>query len=227
MSAGGQRVWQWARTRVMAVSCLLACLLPAGEFVGLAPCLQAEGAAAAVTAEQLKAAFFVNVVAYCEWPEASFKDAESPLVIGVYGADPFGNALEVLTRKKSSGGRRIEWRKVQSDDDALQCHAVYFPTVTGMPEATDPKGILARCRAKSVLTVGDGEPFLAAGGIVGLQPQPVAAGRSATLGLLIDRARVEEAKLRMSSKLLDLARRSVRPNSRLTDDGATATARNP
>ncbi len=178
-------------------------------------------APASFTGEQLKAAFFVNVVVFCEWPAERFSDATAPLLIGVYGTDPFGPALEFLAKKKLAGMRKIEVRKITSNEEALQCHALFFPAETNPAAAEKLAVFLNQCTAAGILTVGDGSGFLKSGGMVGLRLDPNAVERgAASLSLQIDRARAEQAKLRLSAKLLDLARKGNKPSERSANHDA-------
>src|SRR5438093_1310750 len=45
---------------------------------------------------QVKAAFLYKFVGYVEWPPQVFARADSPLVIGVVGADALADALEQM-----------------------------------------------------------------------------------------------------------------------------------
>jgi hypothetical protein len=42
---------------------------------------------------QVKAAYLFNFLKFVEWPEEAFTDPLAPIVIGIAGDDPFGNAL--------------------------------------------------------------------------------------------------------------------------------------
>jgi len=188
--------------------------------LGLTPAGAAE-APASITGEQLKAAFFVNVVVFCEWPAERFSDATAPLLIGVYGTDPFGPALEFLAKKKLAGMRKIEVRKITRDEEALRCHALFFPAETNPAAGEKLAVFLNQCTAAGILTVGDASGFLKTGGMVGLRLDPNAVERNAaSLSLQIDRARAEQAKLRLSAKLLDLARKGSKPSERSANQDA-------
>ena len=69
--------------RLFTLACLLAGLSSTGA------------AEEAPTKEyQVKAAFLYNFTKFVEWPEQSFAGTNSPLLIGVFGKDPFGGELQ-------------------------------------------------------------------------------------------------------------------------------------
>src|ERR1700744_2916631 len=47
---------------------------------------------------QLKAAFLYNFAQFTDWPENAFADTNAPIVIGIFGSDPFGPALPETIR---------------------------------------------------------------------------------------------------------------------------------
>ncbi|HKR58091.1 MAG TPA: YfiR family protein, partial [Pyrinomonadaceae bacterium] len=43
---------------------------------------------------QIKAAYLYNFAKLVEWPADAFKDANTPIVLGLVGAEPFGDILD-------------------------------------------------------------------------------------------------------------------------------------
>src|SRR4051812_28059903 len=82
--------------------CRLALLALAGVML---PIVSAQPAA---RESQIKAVFLYNFVRFVDWPPSAFPDAQSPLVIGVLGEDPFGTALDDAIRGESVNGRPLE-----------------------------------------------------------------------------------------------------------------------
>jgi hypothetical protein len=60
----------------------------------------------AVSEYQVKAAYVFNFLKFVEYPTDSFADPLAPLIIGVLGDDPFGNALPQVVIGKTVGGAR-------------------------------------------------------------------------------------------------------------------------
>ena len=70
---------------------------------------------------KVEAAFIFNFLKFVEWSENVFETPQSPYIIGVFGKDPFGSALEGTLR---------------NDLDALDAFAACFPagTLSGAPK---------------------------------------------------------------------------------------------
>jgi hypothetical protein len=48
---------------------------------------------------RIKAVFLVQFAKYVEWPAATFAGDDDPLVIGILGHDPFGQALDSVAAR--------------------------------------------------------------------------------------------------------------------------------
>lgn len=144
---------------------------------------------------EVKAAFLYNFTKFVEWPAEAFKDAQSPLAICVFGKDPFGEALDLLTGK-TTGNRKIVIKRLTRLEDVEHCHLLFIC----ISERERLPDILKTVEARKVLTVGDMMGFTEAGGAVNL----VTSGNKITIEINADAA--EKASLKISSKLLKLAR---------------------
>src|ERR1041385_7150817 len=60
---------------------------------------------ASFTEYQVKALFLLNFTKYVDWPNTVFADAKTPITIGVYGENKFGDDLEKAVSGKSVNGR--------------------------------------------------------------------------------------------------------------------------
>lgn len=110
----------------------------------------------------LKAGFLINFGQFTTWPRGSFPSDKSPFVIGIIGPDPFGEILDAVVRGVNVGGRPIEIRRISSSEDVRGCHLLFV----GALQPRDLRRIVESASALPVLTVGDGDAFLAAGGMV-------------------------------------------------------------
>jgi hypothetical protein len=77
---------------------------------------------------QLKAAFIYNFAKFVQWPAQSFTAADSPIIIGVYGSNPFGNELLNTVKGRKINGRGIQVRSVNSAAAARQTHLLFVST---------------------------------------------------------------------------------------------------
>ena len=143
---------------------------------------------------QVKAAFLYNFARFVEWPPDK-PAGEGAFVIGVFAPDATSRALEATVQGKSVGGRTIQVRPVKSQDEAAQCHMLFFGSET--PERLRP--MLKAVRGSAILTVGDSEAFAREGGIVHFVMQ------DHHVRFAVNTDAAERAGLKISSKLLQLA----------------------
>ena len=145
---------------------------------------------------RLKAAFLLSFPRFVEWPERSLGRGE-PLIVAVYGQDPFGNALARAAGSKVVDDHPLMIHRTTSVELLRSCHIVFVAGV----DAKRLQHALEVLEGAPVLTVGEGEEFLQAGGIIGL----VLEERKVRFEINAGAAR--SAGLRISSSLLALARR--------------------
>src|SRR5436309_3946251 len=168
---------------------------------------------------ETKAGYLLNFVEFVEWPSAAFAGPTSPLVIGVMGKDPFGGELNKL-QGKTVNGRTLEIKRFkgalefrgeetpgrrQADLPAKQakklaemktCHILFITASEKnfLPQTLKP------FRGASILTVGETDSFAREGGIITF------VDSENNVQLEINLAAAEQARLKISSKLLSLAK---------------------
>ncbi len=109
----------------------------------------------------VKAGFLARFVQYTVWPEGVFSDPKSPIVIGVLGADPFGEVL-AQTARDETAGRPLQVRHVTTIEEAETCQLVFISKAESEHEA-DWLAALAR---RPILTVGESGHTIDRGGIL-------------------------------------------------------------
>lgn len=147
-------------------------------------------------AVEVKAVFLLNFTKFVEWPPTAFPTPESPIVIGVLGADPFGAALDRAVAGETVNGRPVEIKRFKTLGELAPCHILF---IAASHEERVPE-ILFRLGRSGTLTVADLDGFAARGGAVQFRTE---AGR---LRFEISRDAADRAGLRVSSRLLGLAR---------------------
>jgi hypothetical protein len=143
----------------------------------------------------VKAAFLYNFAKFVEWPADAFTGPASPIVLFVYGVDPFGDALKSL-KGKTANGRPIVVRYAANLGELERCHLLF---VSASSMALLPK-ILQATKSWSVLTVGDVDGFARDGGTINL----VNEGQRVVIEINTEAA--QRSRLKISSKLLALAK---------------------
>ncbi len=138
----------------------------------------------------VKVALVYNLTKYVEWPQSN-----NALVIGFVGEGSMGEVLQKVLEGKSSESRVIHVVLFPNDEELKKCNILYIA------EASPKKvrAALDKARSNNILTVGEKEAFMHQGGMVGL----LTTGEQVQIQINLEAAR--EAKLKISSRLLDLA----------------------
>lgn len=138
---------------------IISLLLFAGLLLGASrSCLAAD----AVTKEyRLKAAFIYNFAKFVEWPRGNFANDSSPIVIGVLGANPFGDELGKTVHGRKISGRTIVIKAVSN---AAAANGIDMLFVSGREVANFAR--LERSLGSGVLTVGESPQFARLGGMI-------------------------------------------------------------
>ena len=157
-----------------------------------APCVAHQSATE--LERKIVAGFLFNFARFVEWP-----DGEGVLRLTIVDDDGLAEVLGEAVQGQSIRGHRIEVESVQWPTDAgeraaigAESHLVYLHDIPA-EQATE------LLRRNGVLTVGDGEPFVDAGGVLALWQ------RDNKLRFFVNVDALERSGLSMSSKLLKLA----------------------
>lgn len=145
----------------------------------------------------IKAAYLYNFARYVTWPDGAFQGLDAPLVIGVLGEDPFGDALETIAQTKKIDSRAIVVRRYASLSEYEPCHVLFV--VWNVGEETQDKA-LKELAGRGVLLVGETPTFTQRGGVIGFFVE------ENKIRFEINPAAAQRERLKISSKLLSLAR---------------------
>jgi hypothetical protein len=145
---------------------------------------------------QVKAAFLLSFATFTEWPVTAFESASSPVRICVVGDDPFEGSLVRTVEGESVAGHPLAVTAVGQNDDVSRCHLVF------VSRSADAHGIaINRGSAESpVLIVGESDALWRNGAIIRFA---IDQGR---VRFDVNRTAAEQSGLRLSSKLLRIAR---------------------
>jgi YfiR/HmsC-like len=145
---------------------------------------------------QIKAAFLFHFAQFVEWPAEAFLDANSPFTYCTVGDDPFRGALDQSLRAKVIGVRGVRVRHLKEVDAMQDCQVLFI----GAAENRQTSSILANVKGNAVLTVGESQYFAEDGGMIEFFME------GNKIRFEINLAAVNTAKLKMSARLLTLAK---------------------
>jgi hypothetical protein len=180
----------------------LGLILFAAFVAGIPASFAAESMSAAdraVTEYEVKAAYVFYFAKFVDWPPAAFPSKNAPITIGIIGDDEFGNLLASIVKDKTIQEHAIQIRLLKWPADLHTCHMVFV----GVSEQKRFRQIAESLKDRPVLTITETEDSSQAKGIMNLF---VEGGK---VQFEIHIAEAEKARLRISSKLLRLARGTV------------------
>ncbi len=163
---------------------------------------------------QVKAAFLYNFIKFVDWPGEDTADSNEPIIIGVVGKDPFGDAFEnkqikgrevVVKQFERLGELEKSGEKDKNDELQKQIEAIRKCQLLFICRSEKARfgEIIDLVKGYSVLTVGDAEGFLDSKGIIEFVME------EKKVRFEINVAAAKSAKLKVRSQLLRLAKRIV------------------
>jgi hypothetical protein len=154
---------------------------------------------------KVKAAFIYNFLKFVEWPEDASPELSTPITIGIVGEDKFGTAFNEITSRKVKDRSIVikRFADITSDDTKAalaKCHLVFISA----SQSQHGKEITRLLVKQPVLTVGESDRFLEAGGDVNFIMQ------EGKVCFEINADNVEASNLKIASQLLRLAKRVIK-----------------
>jgi len=155
---------------------------------------------------ELKAIFFYNFLHFVYWPnQKEEQNAASQLDILILGSSPALSASLAALQKQlqetgKSGIKVTQVATYNSTIDLKSCDLLYISPA----EMKNLQAILAKIGNSPVLTVGDTEGFLEAGGMINML-----VSEGARVRWEINQTPLEQAGIKLSAKLLQIAVRVI------------------
>jgi hypothetical protein len=168
-------------------------------LVCLANTRSVTGQAGASNEYQVKAAFLFHFAQFVEWPPETFKDASTPLTYCTIGDDPFHGALDLSLSGKTIGARPTRVQHFKQPQEIHGCQILFI----GAGEKKRLGAAMANVKNNPVLTVGETDHFIEEGGMIGFFVE------EDKIRFEINLEAAELAKLKISSRLVALARRVI------------------
>ena len=159
-------------------------------------CGAAEESALAIQ-QRVKAAFLYKFAAYVEWPSNVFSQPETPIVIGVAGAEAIAQELELVAVGRTVSGRPVVVRRLARGDSAGECCQILF---IGAGERARTAELLAGAQGHPVLTVTEVDAQHPKGSIINF------LATEDRIRFDISREAAERNGLQLRSQLLKVAR---------------------
>ena len=180
---------------------------------------------------QIKAAFLYNFLRFIDWPEEKTADSNEPIIIGIIGKDPFGDAIDII-RGEQVKSRKLVVRWFKSFEESKEFNGKDKPSVHEEIEAIKKCHLLFICSSEKknikeimkvlkgshVLTVGNMNGFLESGGVINFTEE------DKKVRFEINISAAKRAELEIRSKLLRLAKRVIREDAS-KDDKKHSSAR--
>lgn len=155
-------------------------------------CLVTTRGAPQPTESELKAVLLFHLTQFTTWP-ATNTAHEGEFVIGILGPDPFSGALAAVTKGEKVNGHPIHIERSNRARNLTHCALVYVS-----PQFRDsvPRA-LNELRQGTILTVGETDQFIEAGGMVRLKKT-----EDQKIRLQVHLSRVRASGLNISAQLL-------------------------
>jgi len=146
---------------------------------------------------KIKAAYLYKFCDYVEWPKAAFPSPDSPLVIGVLGADDLATDLEQIAVGRDINGRSITVKRLQPGDPINGMQVLFI----GRSAEADLAATLDAAQTQSILTVTEQDDDGTLESIINF----IVSDDRVRFDVKLDSAR--RNNLQISSRLLSVARR--------------------
>lgn len=115
-----------------------------------------------VIERQVKAAYLSKFGSYVEWPPQTFASPESPLRIGIIGADMMADDLAQMLAGRTVNGRQVTVRKLRREDSFDGLNILFI----GRSNNNRLADILATTKTLPILTVTESDEALALGSTI-------------------------------------------------------------
>ena len=146
---------------------------------------------------QIKAAFIFNFAKFVEWPSTALPKANSPMIIGVLGDNPFRDNLEKTIKNRSVEDHPLVIKRFASAAEATNSHILFISS----SEKGQLVEVIKTLEGSTVLTVGEMDEFNEKGGMINFVME------GTKIRFRINNEAATRAGLKISSKLLSLASR--------------------
>lgn len=111
---------------------------------------------------QIKAAYLYKFASYVEWPPGAFPQAETPITIGIIGADEMVEELDRLKRAPPVNNRQIDFRLLKQGDSLSGVQILFI----GRQENGAIRRVLENLQTQPILVVTEAFGGLSEGSMI-------------------------------------------------------------
>ncbi len=144
---------------------------------------------------RIKTAFLYNFAKFIDWPPDPFRIASNEFIIGMIAPPELISTAKML-RSKTVRGAQVKVIFFKSSTEIVPCHMLFI----AIDDEKLLKSVIERFKYIPVLTVADTAGFASQGGVINF------IRVNNTIRFEINPEVAEEKNLRISSKLLNLAK---------------------
>jgi hypothetical protein len=144
----------------------------------------------------IKAGFIYNFAKFVGWPTTAFAEPNSPIVIGIFGNDPFGAILDRIVNDKKIDGRGFAVKRLKLGKDLKNCNILFISS----SEKAHFDEVIQIVKGMPILTIGETANFARRGGIINFTLE------DSKVRFEVNIEAAKQAELNISSRLLSLAR---------------------
>jgi hypothetical protein len=152
----------------------------------------------------VKAMFVYNFLKFVEWPSSAAPATGEAFVVCIIGEGETPDAVQHFLESKAIGDQRLVVRRARWDESLAGARAVFVLE----RDSKKLRHILDEAAAAGVLSIGEGDGFASRGGVIGLLVE------DRKVRFDVDTSAAQNARLRVSSKLLALSRTVLSSASR-------------
>ncbi|MES2675286.1 MAG: YfiR family protein [Pseudomonadota bacterium] len=149
-----------------------------------------------LTETQIKAAYLSKFAAYVEWPASAFAEVDTPLTIGVMGAEDIAKELHFITKERTVNDRVVQVKSLELGDSLTGVQILYV----GQQDEVRLKRLLESLQSMPILTI-TASPVRYAGSVINFIPV------ANHIRFEVSATQAEQKNLKISARLLSVAQK--------------------
>jgi hypothetical protein len=152
---------------------------------------------------RVKAAFLYKFGSYVDWPAQTFERMDSPMIIGVVGADSLADELAQIVAGRTINGRPLIIKKLRRGEPLTGLHILFV----GRMEEARMTDALAAARGSATLVVTESNNAIPPGSMINF----VLVDDKVRFDIALPPA--QQGNLKISARLLGVARKVLAGSS--------------